>query len=113
MQETAGVTSIRHLERNRTVSLQVTPPYSITIEEAMDTIDKQIIPQLQADGLMNGIAYALSGTADKLAQTRTALQWNFLLATAITYLLMSALFGNFLFFCIQEPGHRTASFVEL
>lgn len=97
MQETTGVTEIRHLERNRTVSLQVTPPYSVTIEETMDSIEETIIPQLWADGLMEGITHALSGTADKLSQTRQALQWNFLLAAAITYLLMSALFGNFLY----------------
>lgn len=97
MDETSGVTSIRHLERNRTISLQVTPPYEITIQEAMETVDQAIVPQLRAEGMLEDISIGLSGSADKLTQTRTALQWNFLLAVIITYLLMSALFGNFLY----------------
>lgn len=97
MEETSGVTSIRHLERNRTISLQVTPPYEVTIQEAMERIEQTIVPQLRAEGMLEDISIGLSGSADKLTQTRTALQWNFLLAVIITYLLMSALFGNFLY----------------
>ncbi len=39
----------------------------------------------------------LSGTADDLTQTRDALLGNFLLALAITYLLMAALFQSWLY----------------
>ena len=39
----------------------------------------------------------LSGSADDLRRTRQALQWNFLLALVITYLLMAALFESFLY----------------
>jgi hydrophobic/amphiphilic exporter-1 (mainly G- bacteria), HAE1 family len=39
----------------------------------------------------------MSGTADKLTETRQALQWNFVLAAIICYLLMSALLGNFVY----------------
>jgi HAE1 family hydrophobic/amphiphilic exporter-1 len=39
----------------------------------------------------------LSGTADDLTRTRKALQWNIILALVISYLLMSALFENFLY----------------
>lgn len=97
MEETSGVTSIRHLERNRTISLQVTPPYETTIQEAMEIINQEVVPQLRAEGMLEDISIGLSGSADKLTQTRVALQWNFLLAVVITYLLMSALFGNFLY----------------
>ncbi|NQU03060.1 MAG: efflux RND transporter permease subunit, partial [Syntrophaceae bacterium] len=37
------------------------------------------------------------GEADKLTQTRRALQWNFILAAIIIYLLMSGLFSNFVY----------------
>lgn len=96
-EDTAGITEIRHLERNRTITLQVTPPQEITIEEAMNTIEKDAIPQLKQMGLMEGVSVNLSGSADKLTQTRKALQWNLLLAAVITYLLMSALLGNFIY----------------
>jgi len=39
----------------------------------------------------------LSGTADDLVKTRSALQWNLILAIIISYLLMSALFENFFY----------------
>jgi HAE1 family hydrophobic/amphiphilic exporter-1 len=39
----------------------------------------------------------LSGAADKLTQTGQALQWNFLLAVVITYLLMASLYESFLY----------------
>ena len=48
-------------------------------------------------GLLDGLTVRLSGAADKLTVTRNALQWNFLLAIVITYLLMSALFENFVY----------------
>jgi HAE1 family hydrophobic/amphiphilic exporter-1 len=95
MVRTTGLTSIRHLERNRTFSLEVTPPYTITIQEAMEIVQDDIVPRMQAQGALDGMTVTLGGTADKLTETRRALQWNFLLAVAITYLLMSALFGNF------------------
>ena len=39
----------------------------------------------------------MSGTADKLTETRQALQWNFVVAAILSYLLMSALLGNFIY----------------
>jgi HAE1 family hydrophobic/amphiphilic exporter-1 len=53
---------------------------------------------MRQDGKIGGLYRAtLSGTADKLTQTAAALQWNFLLAVVITYLLMAALFESFLY----------------
>jgi HAE1 family hydrophobic/amphiphilic exporter-1 len=97
LERTGGLTEIRHLERNRTVSLQVTPPYEITIQEAMERINDEIVPEMQAAGLLEDITIGMSGTADKLVETGEALQWNFLVAALICYLLMSALLGNFLY----------------
>ncbi len=97
LEKTNGLTEIRHLERDRTVSLQVTPPYSITIQEAMEIIDNEIVPALREKGMLENVDIGMSGTADRLTETRKALQWNFVLAAAIIYLLMSALFGNFIY----------------
>jgi hydrophobic/amphiphilic exporter-1 (mainly G- bacteria), HAE1 family len=97
MHKTTGLTEIRHLERNRTITLQVTPPYSITLQEAMERINDDIVPRLREQGMLRGITVGMSGAADKLVETRQALQWNFVMAAAIIYLLMSALFGNFLY----------------
>jgi HAE1 family hydrophobic/amphiphilic exporter-1 len=96
-ERTTGMTQIRHLERNRTITLEVSPPETITIQEAMETIEQKIVPALRSQGMLKDIDVRLSGTADKLIETRKAVQWNFLLAAAIAYLLMSALFGNFIY----------------
>ena len=97
LRRTTGIEQIRHLERNRTFTLQVTPPESIPLEEAMDIIQGTIVPDLRAKGVLKGENVRLSGAADKLTQTRQALQWNFILAVVIIYLLMSSLFGNFFY----------------
>ena len=97
MHRTNSMNEIRHLERKRTVSLQVTPPMSMPLEQAMETIENNLIPAVRQMGLLNDVSVRLSGAADKLTVTRQALQWNFLLAVVITYLLMSALFGNFIY----------------
>jgi len=97
IERTAGITEIRHLERKRTITLEVTPPESLALESAMDTIHDKILGSLEKAGMLAGTSHRLSGAADKLTVARRTLQWNFLLALAITYLLMSALFENFLY----------------
>jgi HAE1 family hydrophobic/amphiphilic exporter-1 len=94
---TSGITEIRHLERNRAVTLQVTPPDTIPLQEAMEIVESKVITPLQDQGMLVGVDVMQSGVADKLTETRKALQWNFVMAAAIAYLLMAALFGNFIY----------------
>jgi len=97
LERTAGITEIRHLERKRTITLEVTPPEAIPLESAMDTIREKVFAPLEKGGMLAGTAWRMSGAADKLTQARKTLQYDFLLALVITYLLMSALFENFLY----------------
>jgi len=97
LERSTGVTQIRHLERQRTITLQVTPPKTVSLEDAMDTIRDKLAPSLKNQGMLKDVNINLSGEADKLTQTRKALQWNFILAAVIIYLLMSGLFGNFIY----------------
>jgi HAE1 family hydrophobic/amphiphilic exporter-1 len=92
-----GMPQINHLERDRTITLQVTPPETLALQDAMEMIENDIIPSLQKTGKLNNVNVAVGGNADKLVETRQALQWNLLLALIITYLLMAALFENFLY----------------
>lgn len=94
---TTGITQIRHLERRRTVTLQVTPPFTMPLQTAMEIIDRRVISSLKEGGMVNEVDIRQSGVADKLTETRRALQWNFILAAVIAYLLMAALFGNFVY----------------
>ena len=97
MRRTSGITQIRHLERRRTITLQVTPPLSIPLQEAMETINTNLIGPMAEKGLLKGTEVEESGVADKLSEARQGLQWNFVMAAVIAYLLMSALFGNFIY----------------
>jgi HAE1 family hydrophobic/amphiphilic exporter-1 len=97
LDRTAGITQIRHLERQRTITLEVTPPFSIPLQEAMEIITSRVIGPMAGQDMLRGTEVGQSGVADKLTETRRTLQWNFILAAVIAYLLMAALFGNFIY----------------
>ncbi len=97
LERTSGITQIRHLERQRTITLQVTPPTSLPLQEAMEIITSKIVAPMAGQGMLRDVDIGQSGVADKLTDTRKSLQWNFVLAAAIAYLLMAALFGNFIY----------------
>jgi HAE1 family hydrophobic/amphiphilic exporter-1 len=97
LERTTGITEIRHIERQRTITLQVTPPFSVPLQQAMETITTRIIEPMAGQEMLRGTDVRQSGVADKLTETRQTLQWDFILAAIIAYLLMSALFGNFVY----------------
>ncbi len=98
LERTAGINSIRHLERKRTITLQITPPSDVPLEEAMDIINEKVIPAVSSMGMIkDDMSVSMSGVADKLKETQNVLKWNFALAALISYLLMSSLFGNFIY----------------
>lgn len=93
-----GPEEIDHIERERSIIIQVIPPRTMPLERALDTIDMQIIKPMKKKGLLGGLYKAnLAGTADKLQEARESLRWNFILAIGISYLLMAALFESFLY----------------
>jgi HAE1 family hydrophobic/amphiphilic exporter-1 len=94
----SGPEQINHRERERAITIQVTPPRTMALEEAMDRITDGIVAPLEKQGAIGGdYRIALSGTADKLRATWRALRFNLLLAVLITYLLLAALFESWLY----------------
>ena len=91
----SGPEQINHRERQRAITIQVTPPVAMPLEEAIDRIGAQIVaPMRQSGQLTSEYVVNLSGTADKLNNTWQSLRGNVLLALLITYLLMAALFES-------------------
>lgn len=88
---------INHLERKRTITLQVTPPADLPLQTAIEIIEKKLVGPLEKAGKLPDVSISIGGNADKLVETGEALQWNLLLALLITYLLLSALFENFFY----------------
>ncbi|MDX1433967.1 MAG: efflux RND transporter permease subunit [Gammaproteobacteria bacterium] len=91
---TAGPNEIRRLDRRRTVTLQVTPPADMPLEEAIAVIKEQVTPVAEAMLPEDGtIRY--TGTADDLEVALKSMSGSFALAIAILFLLMAALFRSF------------------
>ncbi|EDZ62274.1 RND family efflux transporter [Sulfurimonas gotlandica GD1] len=97
LKHTTSITKIRHVDGKRTITLQVTPPTTMTLEESVERLEKIVKEGVPPAMLQDGTDVKLAGKADKLAQTIESMKWNLVFALAIIYLLMSALFGNFIY----------------
>jgi len=95
----SGTEQINHRERQRAITIEVTPPDGMALEGALDILQAQVIEPIEASGQLEGGIYqiGLSGTADKLRTTWASLRWNLILAMVITYLVMAALFESWLY----------------
>jgi HAE1 family hydrophobic/amphiphilic exporter-1 len=69
---------------------------TMTLEEAVEVLEGTL-SGMRSQGMFQGADVTLAGKADKLAETVGSMKWNLLFALAIIYLLMSALFGNFVY----------------
>ena len=94
---TVGPSEIRHMERTRTVTLQIRPAKQIPLETAISTLQTEVFDTLRAKGLPEGIKLTLSGAAANLTKTWNALKLNLLVAIVIVYLVMAVLFESLLF----------------
>ena len=94
----SGPEQVNHRERQRAITIQVTPPPDVPLESAIELIEQKVLLPLRQGGRL-GVEYTitLSGTADKLRQTWLSFRWVMLLALLVTYLLMAALFESWLF----------------
>ncbi|MCO8121085.1 efflux RND transporter permease subunit [Stieleria sp. TO1_6] len=98
VQNRSGPEQINHRERVRSITIEVSPPPEIALEDAMAQINAEILEPMRAKGqLEGGYQVNLAGTADKLRDTWNALRMNIALALLITYLLMAALFESWLY----------------
>jgi multidrug efflux pump subunit AcrB len=91
---TAGPSQIRRVDRKRTLTLQVTPPSEMPLEEAIKVIDEQVVPVI-LDLLPQNASIQMRGTAEALDQALDSMTGSFSLAIVILYLLISALFRSF------------------
>jgi HAE1 family hydrophobic/amphiphilic exporter-1 len=102
----AAPTQINHVDRQRSVRLQVTPPPTMALEEAVVAIQAEL-EAARADGsLPPGVIADVAGTASALAEVRkelvgggTSLSFitsTVFLALLVCYLVMAVLFQSFL-----------------
>lgn len=88
-----GPPAIRRLNHRRTVTLTVDPPPTLSLEDVLKTIDKQVLPPLRADMPPDG-SLRLAGSADNLSEILATMSRVFLLALVVLLLLMTVLFRS-------------------
>ncbi len=96
---TGGPEVVNHIERQRSITIQIKPNMSMALDEAISLADEKIRIPLLSSPLTEGGLYQIrfAGTADKLQDTRRAMQGSLLMAGLITYLLMCALFESYFY----------------
>ncbi len=93
--ETVDTATVRRINGQRTVTLNIIPPRSVALETGVATVQREVIDALMAEGAIPaGVSLDISGAADQLDATREALGANFIVAVALCYLLLVAIFTH-------------------
>lgn len=112
--DTASLERIKHIERQRSVTLTVSPPEALALDTVINRIQDEMVPGLRAAGAISpGVLVSLTGNADKLQESRAAMvgEWEgwtlqsllnilssrFILSIIIVYLLMAALYESWVY----------------
>jgi HAE1 family hydrophobic/amphiphilic exporter-1 len=95
--ERLGPSVIRHLERRRAITLNVSPPEDLALEDAIGIIRNDVIGAMEAEGAVPaGVRLDLSGAAGKLEIAQAQFANILLLAVVICFLLIAAVFEDFI-----------------
>lgn len=96
LEQELGPTRIRRTERRRGLTLVVAPRDDIPLEEGIERV-RNIVAKLRDDGVMSAdMTATITGTAGELERAKTDFARVLLIAVVISYLLMSALFEDFI-----------------
>jgi HAE1 family hydrophobic/amphiphilic exporter-1 len=112
--DTTALEEIKHIERQRAVSLTVNPPETMSLEKVIDKVKDDIEPELRAAGKIDdSVIVSLAGNASKLVTARNTMigEWQgftlrtlvnivssrFFLSILIVYLLMAALYESWVY----------------
>ncbi|MCC5878039.1 MAG: efflux RND transporter permease subunit [Candidatus Sumerlaeia bacterium] len=86
---------IRRVNTERAVTINITPPLNISLEEAVGIIERDIIGALHSEGVVpDGYQMRIGGSSDKLANIREKLSVDLLLALVLVYLTLTLVLQN-------------------
>jgi multidrug efflux pump subunit AcrB len=95
IQETVDTSTVRRINGQRTVTLNIIPPPSVPLETGVEIVRQDVIGALVASGeLPAGVNVAISGASDQLDATKAALAANYPVALIIVFLLLVAIFRH-------------------
>ncbi|MEX0870879.1 MAG: efflux RND transporter permease subunit [Aquisalimonadaceae bacterium] len=93
IEESVDASTVRRVNGQRTVTLHVIPPREVALEEGVARVRAELLDTLRERGdIPRDVSVTISGASDQLDATRDALSGNFLVALAIIYLLLVAIF---------------------
>ncbi|WP_016955772.1 efflux RND transporter permease subunit [Catenovulum agarivorans] len=93
--EKADSDSLRRIDGKRTVTVYIIPPRDVALETAEQIVRNELLTKLRNQGdLKQGVNVSIGGAADQLDKTKQALSSNFVIAIALCYLLLVAIFKH-------------------
>jgi len=93
IQRTVGPTQLLRVNGQRTLTLAVTPPAEMTVQEALDTLRDVVGPQLR-ELAADDVSIAYRGTADRLEGAFDTMQVNLAIAAIVLFLILAAMFRS-------------------
>jgi multidrug efflux pump subunit AcrB len=95
IRETVDTNSIRRINGQRTVTLNIIPPAAIPLEEGVEIVRNDVVAYLRESGaLPASVNVDISGASDQLDATKAALAANLPVALIIVFLLLVAIFKH-------------------
>jgi len=94
LEETLGPTIIRRIERRRAITLAVSPPDDLPLEEALTRVEGVVADAREGGRIPPEVSVEYAGTAGELARAKTEFRDVLLFALLISFLLLAALFEN-------------------
>ena len=88
-----GPTQIRHVDTRKTTSIFVNPPAGMALGEALEKIQVEAQPAIE-EALHTGGTLRFGGDADALLKAVKSLSTNFILAGALLFVIMAAVFRS-------------------
>ncbi|WP_166253262.1 efflux RND transporter permease subunit [Marinobacter salicampi] len=95
IEETVDTSTVRRVNGQRTVTLNIVPPPDVPLEAGVERVRTELIDSLRDSGqLPSSVSVAISGASDQLNATREALTGNFMISLVIVYLVLVAIFAH-------------------
>ncbi|MCH9694034.1 MAG: efflux RND transporter permease subunit [Gammaproteobacteria bacterium] len=93
IQRTVGPTQLLRVNGQRTITLSVTPPPEVTVQEALATLRNVADPKLR-EVMPDDVSIAYRGTADRLEAAFSTMQANLGIAALVLLLVLAAMFRS-------------------
>jgi multidrug efflux pump subunit AcrB len=93
IREGVGIGGIQRLDRRRTITINISQPEGLTLEEILDIVQDEVAPAIQAQLPPDG-SITYGGSADSLARAKQTMLSNIGMALVVLFLILAGLFRS-------------------